>query len=454
MTSFSRPTGSRARIVALGALAIAVLGGGALWLGLGPRSGGDNGSGRTQALAGYAPTAPAAGSMLRYETEYPTIPYTTGKRTERVAALIDRIERGETALEYGERGYLESLLTALEIDPSSQTLVFSQTSLQSELIDPKRPRAIYFNDDVYVGYVQGAPIEIASLDPNLGPVFYLLEQDASAPKFGAELGRCLSCHDSYSLSGGGVPRFIVGSGYTGTTGMLVSHEGWILISDRTPLKSRWGGWYVTGSHGSQVHLGNMVIKSLADFDKLEELRVGNVDTLEALVDVRPYLTNTSDIVALLVLQHQADVQNLITRLHYDARSTEERREEPLEATAERLVQMMLFVDAVEYTEPIAGRPEFAEQFARRAVRDSQGRSLREFDLTRRLFRYPLSYVIQSSAFDALPGDVKGMVYRRLNAVLTGADASEDFAHLTAADRTAILEILRDTKPDFAAGVAN
>jgi len=234
--------------------------------------------------------------------------------------------------------------------------------------------------------------------------------------------------------------------------MLVSHEGWILISDRTPLKSRWGGWYVTGRHGSQVHLGNMVIESLQDFERLEELRVGNVDTLEPLVDVEPYLTNTSDIVALLVLQHQTEVQNLITRVHYDARSAA--REQPLEETVERLLRTMLFVDAVEYTEPISGRAEFAEQFARRAVRDSQGRSLRDFDLTRRLFRYPLSYVIHSPAFDALPGDVKSALYSRLNQVLTGVDSSEDFAHLTAADRAAILEILRATKPDFAAAVAN
>ncbi len=457
MASHDRPRGSRARLIALGAVGVVVLAGAASWLLLGGGLGNDSAIERTEpTLAGYAPTAPAAGSMLRYETEYPTIPYTTGKRTDPVAALIDRIERGEAKLEHdgGERGYLESLLAALDIDPSSQTLVYSQTSVQSKLIGPKTPRALYFNDDVYVGYVQDGPIEIASLDPSLGPVFYLLEQNAAQPKFGAELGRCLSCHDSYSLTGGGVPRFIVGSGYTGTTGMLVSHEGWILISDRTPLKSRWGGWYVTGRHGSQVHLGNMVIKSLADFDKLEELRVGNVDTLDALVDVKPYLTNTSDIVALLVLQHQADVQNLITRLSYDARTAEERREEPLEATAERLLRMMLFVDAVEYTEPISGRPDFVEQFARRAVRDKQGRSLRDFDLARRLFRHPLSYVIYSPAFDALPDDAKSIFQRRLSEVLTGRDQSEEFAHLSADDRTAILEILRDTKPELAAGAAD
>jgi hypothetical protein len=326
--------------------------------------------------------------------------------------------------------------------------------LQSKLINPKTPRAIYFNDDAYVGYVQDGPIEIASLDAKLGPVFYLLEQSAPKPKFTAELGRCLSCHDSYSLTGGGVPRFIVGSGYTGTTGQLVSHEGWILVSDRTPLKSRWGGWYVTGMHGRQVHLGNIVIKTIYDFDKLDELRIGNRATLDGLVDTKPYLTDESDIVALLVLQHQADVQNLITRVSYDAQSPAEKREDPLEDTVERLLRMMLFVDAVEYTEPISGDAKFAAQFASRAVRDAQGRSLRDFDLTRRLFRYPLSYVIYSQAFDALPADARSMFYARLNEVLTGADTSESFADLSAADRAAILGILRDTKPDAVLGAAN
>jgi hypothetical protein len=448
---------SRARAAAFGVAAVAVLGAAGVWATLhtgGPARGGARGE--EAELAGFAPTAPATGSVLRYETEYPTIPYLTGERTDRVAQLIKRIERGESKLTYdGERGYLESLLAELDIDPSSQTLVFSQTSLQSKLIGPKTPRAIYFNDDVYVAFVQQGPIEIASLDDELGPVFYLLEQKpAAAPSFSAELGRCLSCHDSYSLSGGGVPRFIVGSGYTGITGMLVSHEGWILVSDRTPLKSRWGGWYVTGQHGDQVHLGNMIIKTLYDFDRLEELRVGNRTTLDGLFDVEPYLTNESDIVALLVLQHQADVQNLITRVSYDARTAADKREEPLEETVERLLKMMLFVNAVEYTAPISGNPRFVEQFASRAVRDSQGRSLRDFDLKRRLFRYPLSYVIQSSAFDALPADVKEQFYRRLNEVLTGADSSDDFAHLSAADRDAIAAILRETKPEFAASLTN
>jgi hypothetical protein len=408
-----------------------------------------------RAPVGAVPTSPPSGPVLRYDTEYPTIPYLRGARSDAVAGLIERLERGEVKLEYRpERGYLDALLAALDIDPASQILVYSQTSLQSEHIGPRTPRAIYFNDDVYVAFVQQGPIEIASLDPSLGPVFYLLEQSAGSPKFSAELGTCLSCHDSYSLSGGGAPRFIVGSGYTGTLGQLVSHEGWILISDRTPLKSRWGGWYVTGRHGDQVHLGNMVIKSLEDFDRFEELRVGNRDTLDGLVDTTPYLTDKSDIVALLVFQHQADVQNLITRLSYDARTPADNQAELVAETVDRLLRAMLFVDAVEYTAPISGDPSFAEQFAERAVRDAQGRSFRDFDLTRRLFRYPLSFVIHSQAFDSLPDTAQRAFYGRLNEVLRGADTSDDFAHVSAEDRNAILEILAATKPAFAAHVAD
>ena len=316
-----------------------------------------------------------------------------------------------------------------------------------------------------ISWVQNGPIEIASQDPNLGPVFYLLEQNgAMPPKFEGELTKCLACHDSYSLSGDGVPRYIVGSGYTGITGMLVSHEGWILVTDRTPLRSRWGGWYVTGRHGSERHLGNMKIKSLHDFDDLDAHRLGNIDNVDALFDTSRYLTNKSDIVALLVLQHQADVQNQITRLSWDTRTALAAAsagrmqagdaQSRIAEAAEELVKRMLFADAVEYTSPISGDPNFVAQFTSRAVRDGQGRSLRDFDLSRRLFRHPLSYMIYSAAFDTLPAEAKRAVYGRLNDVLTGVDTSADFAALTAEDRLAVLEILRATKPEFVKTIAN
>ena len=337
--------------------------------------------------------------------------------------------------------------------------MFSQTSLQARRIRPAAPRAIYFNDDVYVAWVQEGPIEIASMDPKLGAIFYLLEQTPAAePKFAQEFTRCLSCHDSYSLSGGGVPRLIVGSGYTGAGGDLVTHEGWILVTDRTPLKSRWGGWYVTGQHGAQVHLGNVVIRSLADFERLEELRIGNIETLDHLFDTTAYLTNKSDVVALMVLEHQTNVQNLITRVSYDVQTelAADGGNTPGSATLERisasvepLVQALLFVDAITLTAPLRGDPAFVDQFARRAVRDPSGRSLRDLDMTTRMFCYPLSYLIYSASFDALPEAAKQAAYRRIAEVLNGVDRSEPFAHVTDADRTAIREIVAATKPDLA-----
>jgi hypothetical protein len=434
-----------------------------------------------------AQSAASAEQPLRYETEYPTMHYATAQRTDPITKLQARLARGEVKLTAGPRGYLDSLLAALAIDPASQTLVFSQTSLQSRRIRPETPRAIYFNDDVYVAWVQQGPLEIGAMDPNLGPVFYMVEQPATtvqgaapqsaaapAPKFEHELTRCLSCHDSYSLTGEGVPRFIVGSGYTGTAGQLVSHEGWILVTDETPLKSRWGGWYVTGMHGKQVHLGNMLIRTNADFPRLEELRVGNIATLDALFDVKPYLTNESDIVALLVLEHQVNAQNDVTRVNYDVRTAIDRERgagkavegytqslaslsptlrKVVEESVEPLVLTLLFAGETKLTDPVSGNAAFATQFATRAVRDKQGRSLRDFDLKTRMFRYPLSYVVYSPAFDALPRAARDAVYARIAAVLRGADTSAPFAALNAADRAATLEIFMATKPEFAAALA-
>ena len=71
--------------------------------------------------------------------------------------------------------------------------------------------------------------------------------------------------------------------------------------------------------------------------------------------------------------------------------------------------------------------------------------LRDFDLQTRLFRYPLSYMIYDAAFDALPDLAKERIYQRLLEILTGKDQSEAYARLSAADRRAILEIVRETK---------
>ena len=107
--------------------------------------------------------------------ESPAIGYDNAGRNDAVARLQQRLERGEVKLEYSEvDGYLSSVLKLLNVPVSSQGLVFSKTSFQLFRISPKNPRAIYFNDDVYVGYVRGGDfVELSTADPKLGGVFYM-----------------------------------------------------------------------------------------------------------------------------------------------------------------------------------------------------------------------------------------------------------------------------------------
>ena len=413
-----------------------------------------------------APAALAAGP-LRYEREYPTIDYASGPLTGRIERLRRGLADGTVRLEAGTAlEFLQQLLAELDIDPSSQTLVFSKTSLQVAGILPETPRAIYFNDDTYVAYVPGAAFEIASIDPQLGPVFHTIDRDGGgAGALVREANQCLRCHDSLSLTGGGVPRLLMGSGYIGTQGELVSHEAWILMRPWTPMRSRWGGWYVTGQHGDQVHLGNIVVGDIAELNDLEALRVGNLQTLDELLDTSAYLTPYSDIVALLVAQHQIQVQNDITRLNWDlataagvpvedlslALETMPRDEvdQLIFEKAEPLIEVLVMAFDIELTAPVTGTSGFAEWFRSQGPVDGDGRSLRDLDLETRIFRYPLSYLVHSTAFDAMPMQARRYVYRRVREELTGGGRLELEAAYPEDRRLAALRILEATKPEFA-----
>ena len=405
---------------------------------------------------------------LRYAREYPVMRYATSSPTDRVAELQRMLAEGQAVLSFETgRGYLASLLASLDVPASSQMLVFSGTSLQGRFVSADTPRAIYFSDDVYVAMLQGSDlIEIAAFDPNLGPIFYTLRQEESdTPEFERHAELCLECHDTYGLTGGGVPRFLIGSGPTDARGRMASHEGWTLTTDQTPLSRRWGGWYVTGTHGDQRHAGNIVARPSEDPAPSGEATNGNRTDLSGLLDTDPYLTPHSDIVALMVVEHQIHMQNLLTRVNWEVRtrlaardeqpgpepgsSEDGRLQSQIAAIVEPLVAAMLFVDEATLSGAIAGSSGFRSDFESRGPVDGVGRSLRHLDLTRRLFRYPMSFVVYSEAFDRLPTAAKEQVFRRVWEVVTGLDRSEQFDHLSVPDRTAILEILRDTKGDFA-----
>jgi len=363
-----------------------------------------------------------------------------------IADLGEQLKSGKVKLEFdAQHGYLRSLLKILDVPISSQTLVFSKTALQSEGISPQTPRAIYFNDDVYVAWVQEASIEIMSVDPDRGAGFYMLAQENDGrPEFERINGHvCTACHYDQSMKKF-VPRLTFFSVIPDEKGSV---EGTFPLNttDSSPMEERWGGWYVTGTHGTQRHLGNIALKTprspMGTLTGIDFSKSSNVTDLSSRFDTSRYLSPGSDIVALLVLAHQADVQNLITL-------AVAKSDAPPEEVGEPLVKTMLFADAAPFKEPIKGTSSFAAEFAQRGPRDHLGRSLRDFDLKTRIFRYPLSYMIYSKSFDQMPANVKAYVYRRLNQVLTGSDRSRDFAHLSSSDRTAILEILRETKPDF------
>ncbi|MFN9424932.1 hypothetical protein [Gemmatimonas sp.] len=394
----------------------------------------------------------------------------TGVTRDPIARLQARLDAGAVTLAHDSvLGYLPALLKALDIPVSSQVLVFSRTSLQTDRIAPWSPRALYFTDDVYVGYVLESPfLEIGSVDPAKGGVFYTLPQEPRPrAAFQRETTTCLMCHSSRSATGG-VPGFMVLSTAADRHGYPITgvHEG--STSDVTPVAQRFGGYYVTGTgpHAGNVYaplLGHEVHDKPA-FRARFRLQFERADSnartsLAGLFDTTAYLHGQSDVVALMVLTHQTVVHNLIMAVHEAAREAIMEaaigavRTDSLQApvtprlrgAVDNLARALLFVKEARLTAPLRGTTRFAQDFAQRGVRDRAGRSLRDFDLEQRLFKHPASFLVYSEAFDALPRMARRAVYARLADILEGREPSD----LSAAERQAVTEILRETKPEFA-----
>jgi hypothetical protein len=414
----------------------------------------------------------ASGSSLRAQDDFerPPISYGESVPVNRVSRLQDRLDRGELELtRHDSLGYLPSLLKALEVPIESQMLVFSKTSLQVRYIAPRTPRAVYFNDSVYVGFCQkGDVIEVSAADPKLGTVFYTIDQHApEKPRFERRLDNCLICHSSSRTEG--IPGHLVRSLFTDAGGHPMYSAGSRSVDHTTPIEQRWGGWYVTGTHGSQKHLGNLIVRTRAVQQPVDNADGQNVDALGDRLDVTKYLSPHSDIVALMLLEHQVLVHNRLTKANFDTRQAidydatmnrtlgkpestcSESTTRRIKNSGDRLIEALLFVGEAKLTGPIKGTSGYAEQFSQAGPRDGRGRSLHELDLTTRLFKYPCSHLIYTEAFDGLPAESRDYVWRRLWDILSGKDSSEKFAHLQPADRRAILEILCDTKsglPDY------
>jgi hypothetical protein len=400
--------------------------------------------------------------------DHEAINYAKGPVNDAVDTLQQRIDEGGVKLSYeGEFGYLRSVLRALDVSTTSQVLVFSKTSFQAPLIGPRTPRAIYFRDNVAVGFVRtGEVLEFAAVDKTQGVHFYTLNQESvEHPKF-ERRDTCLQCHQSTASMG--VPGLMIRSVYPDRSGMPVGGAGGFITDHRSPLSERWGGWYVTGKTGDQVHMGNALMPDATGGRTPPAEGSQNVTDLKPFIDTGAYPTPHSDIVALMTLEHQTQMENLMIRLGWQTRIAMDQNRamnqafhEPedqirestahrIDAAVEELLSYMFFSDEKVLTSPIEGTSGFAEDFQKLGPRDSKGRSLRDFDLKTRMFRYRCSYLVYSDTFNSLPQVAKDRLYRRMYDVLSGKDTSSSFAHLSVADRKAILSILLDTKHDLPA----
>jgi hypothetical protein len=359
-----------------------------------------------------------------------------------IGRLGKTLESGAATLEYRESGgYLPDLLHKLGINVDSQVLVFSKTSFQQSLINPKNPRAVYFNDNVAIGMVPGGTVfEMMALEPSHGLAFYTLStQKTDKPAFQRRGVDCLFCH---APGNKGAAAMVVASVIPNPDGSPAYTSAFIdTIDHRTPFERRWGGWYVTGTHGSQTHMGNAVADDPEHPLELDRKHSQNVTSLADRLDVSKYLAPTSDIVALMTLEHQVGAVNRLGALHVTYHNATRAgylspaEEAHIDGEIRDLVDYLVFKEEAPFGAPVQGVSTFTRTFAAEGPRDRQGRSLREFNLKTRLFTYRLSYMIYSDLFDTLPGSLKRRVYKRIADVLATRDPIA-------------LEIARETKPDF------
>ena len=360
--------------------------------------------------------------------DLPPIRYSESISKDPVALLERKIQRGELVLPQDPQfGVLPGLLKELNVPVESQVLVFSKTSLQIHKISPSNPRALYFNDSVYVGYVPGSSIlELAANDPDLGAVFYTLDfAPLAEANQGVQLvrdrGQCLSCHATSRTEN--VPGYLVRSIYPDASGRPRTGTSSYTTDYRSLFQTRWGGWYVTGTHGQMRHLGNAFALDRSDPQKMDLEAGANRSELPSRVQPKLHLQPHSDLVALMVLEHQIRVHNLITKANYEARQAvamdvsmnqalgrdsgyrSESTQRRIQSAASSLADAILMRNESPLEQVVQGTSTFAETFASQGPLDSQNRSLRQFDLQTRLFRHRISYLIYTPEFQALPKEI-------------------------------------------------
>ena len=415
-----------------------------------------------------------AGQVSGYEPGYERAPilYSETEPDTPLTRIMARAAAGEPILDgKTDREVLGQLLELLEIPIESQVLVYSKTSAQNSRIRPEHPRAIYFSDNAYLGWVQGGEIEAMTFDKELGAIFHLVKlserTDSGAPTLSRESG-CLSCHANSANRE--VPGGLVRSVYPGSDGLPLFQAGTYYTTPDSPIQERWGGWYVTGNTGEQSHLGNAIAHEVSDSEvTLEKIGPEPISDLSDFINCEPYpFGGSSDVVALMILEHQIAVHNAFGHGGMSTRQTLHRHREireafgespglPLSETnqgilvnqAKKIAAVLLFADEFVMTDGgVEGSIEFQHAFQANAAKSDEFRSLKDLRLCERLFKYRCSYMVYSDAFHDLPEVLKRLVIDEINRALATGAGHGDYPHLSSGERRHIAQILSETHPDW------
>ena len=385
-----------------------------------------------------------------------------------VTLLMKRVQRGEVLIkEPNGKPLVERLLRELGLNKDTQVLVFSRTSLQRREVSYSNPRALYFNESVYLGWMPNGRIEIASFDPELGPIFYFQREldDASSPLL-ARTRSCLGCHagDATNFLPGSLGRSV----YPDKSGRsLRSIDDYRRSGHHIPLHDRYGGWFVSGNHGAMRHMGNAIASREGGKITIDREQFANLEKLDRFFSTEAYPAPGSDIAALLVFDHQVTMHHRLVEAAYRARqSLFDSKLDPKETDVSKLskgrstdeflegrdkvVDYLLFRDETPIPK-VSCDPAFQRAFSANRIADRRKRSLKDLRLDGRIFENRCSYMIYSPTFDQFPPMLKGAIYARIHEILTSPKPVEGFDYLGKEEKRRILEILDETKEDLPPG---
>jgi hypothetical protein len=403
------------------------------------------------------------------EYEQPPINYSKSEPHDAISRLEKRLASGKPKFTGDDKQIAQALLRELQIPVESQIVVFSKTSFQRKRIEPSHPRALYFSDSCYVGWVPGGLMEVATIDPMLGPVFYSFDPHAATTKNSKRFVRdsdCLTCHAGSAMNG--APGVFARSVFPDENGEPLLRHGSEVVDYRTPFDHRWGGWYVTGQHGTATHRGNVFAHENGDELVVDFKKGANVTNLAGFFDTGDFLGSNSDIVALMVFEHQLAMQNAIIQAGFHCRRMmdyqrklqhdlkEPVTDEPtydsvksvFKSAAQDVVDCLLFKDEATLPDGIKGSADFQRAFRANAKIVKGVGSLKDLKLEDHVFKNRCSYLIYTESFLALPKLLKERIYDGLDKALRSKTTDERYAYIDVDERARIVSILAATHPEL------